>query len=154
MDGLTLKGKEYLRDNFLIDLECVICQEIPQESARSQLHIFSCSQAHLLCQECSDKVRQCPVCKESFLHERPGRNPLAERLASSKAVLRKTLDVLKSGIDWYKVNSDWDFRYKPEGIHWHLALIISQLVSLEMVSFWKPADNYNLPGKSKCSSKK
>ena len=93
---MTLKGKESLIDDFLIDLECIICQEIPRESD-GHLRIFSCSQAHLLCQECSDKVHECPYCKESFIGKRPGRNPLAERLASSKAVLQKTQDVFKSG---------------------------------------------------------
>jgi hypothetical protein len=70
------------REENLIDLECVICQSIPEPERSGFLHIFSCQQHHLLCGSCAIKVDQCPVCKQDFKTQSFQRNFLAERMAT------------------------------------------------------------------------
>ena len=45
-----------------MDLECVICQTIP-EPQNGNLHIFSCQNHHILCNVCLLRVDSCPGTK-------------------------------------------------------------------------------------------
>ena len=47
------------KEESFIDLECVICQSIPEPQS-GNLHIFSCQQHHLLCHSCLIRVNLCP----------------------------------------------------------------------------------------------
>ena len=76
----TSPPQQEAKDDSLIDLECVICQSIP-ESDKGNLHIFSCQQHHLLCQTCLRRVNKCPICKQDFGYISCTRNFLAERIA-------------------------------------------------------------------------
>ena len=59
------------------ELECVICLEVPLASKR----VFSCSQHHLICDNCAGHVlKSCPVCQENFVKSPPTRNRLAEKI--------------------------------------------------------------------------
>jgi len=61
------------------DLECIICQSLP-EPQEGNLHVYSCSKHHLLCQDCLSRVEKCPMCEENFTLLNAQRNHLAERM--------------------------------------------------------------------------
>ncbi len=67
-------------------LSCIVCQNVPNEDnvgvgvVKEDFKMFSCSQHHLICQECVDQVMTCFVCEEDFYDFTPSRNYLAERM--------------------------------------------------------------------------
>lgn len=62
------------------DLECIICKDLPEKKPGASLYVYSCAQAHLLCQECLSRIQKCPLCQQNFVLNKPQRNYLAERL--------------------------------------------------------------------------
>jgi hypothetical protein len=67
-------------------LNCIVCQNVPKEDnvgvgvVKEDFKMFSCSQHHLICQDCVDQVMTCFVCEEDFYDFTPSRNYLAERM--------------------------------------------------------------------------
>ena len=85
------------------DLECTICQDLPEKKPGARLYVYSCSKAHLLCQDCLNRIQQCPVCQQNFVLTKPQRNYLPERLLDQhwmmmeqQAVSREAGSTLKS----------------------------------------------------------
>ena len=59
------------------DLDCIVCYEPMGLNGAS---IFQCIEGHLLCPNCYERVRICPVCRKPY--ERPPiRNRFAENFA-------------------------------------------------------------------------
>lgn len=57
------------------DLDCICCYETMGKA------IFQCTEGHLICIKCHQRLEQCPVCREQYTL--PGiRNRMAESLAS------------------------------------------------------------------------
>ena len=61
------------------DLECIICHSLP-EPQQGNMYVYSCSQHHLLCQDCKTRVDKCPMCEQNFKLSEPQRNHLAQRM--------------------------------------------------------------------------
>jgi hypothetical protein len=61
------------------ELECIICLEVP----RKDTEVFSCSEHHLICLECSKRnLESCPLCRQGFRGTPLARNRLAEKMIS------------------------------------------------------------------------
>ena len=57
------------------ELECVVCLEVPDGN------VFSCSEQHILCSKCKQKIiLLCPICRQNFTKTPPTRNKLAEKM--------------------------------------------------------------------------
>ena len=68
-------GREALKQKACKDLECVVCLDVPKGE------VFSCTEHHILCSECKQKiVLSCPICRQNFKKKPPTRNRLAEKM--------------------------------------------------------------------------
>jgi len=67
------KSPKKTKSAMMISLECPVCLEVPRAGAGP---IFGCRNGHILCQGCTDKVEECPVCREKEIR---CRNLVAER---------------------------------------------------------------------------
>jgi len=63
------------------DVAAEICCPICFEEMVAPKKILCCTNGHPICSDCDDKVKSCPVCRETF-GKAPRRNPFAERLIS------------------------------------------------------------------------
>ncbi len=75
----SLKREEEDANHRLTDLACIIWLSFPKPH-NGNLYVYTCSQHHLLCQECLSKVSKCPICKQNFNLSSAKRHLLAERL--------------------------------------------------------------------------
>ena len=66
----------------MTSLECPVCLEVPRVGAGP---IFGCRNGHLLCQNCVEKVKECPTCREKEIR---CRNLFAERYIEQGNLLR------------------------------------------------------------------
>lgn len=67
-----------LPSSLVDELDCIICYETSQTGQV----IFQCSEGHLICKNCHNRLNECPVCRQPYA--RPGiRNRLAEALAEA-----------------------------------------------------------------------
>ena len=66
-------------------LECTICLN------ECSTPIFGCSEYHLLCGGCHERVDSCPTCSEDFGGEGPRRKRFAEKDAEELEEMRREL---------------------------------------------------------------
>ena len=59
-ESLRKSLKREDQDDLHPDLECVICKSMPS-SQHGSINVYSCVQAHLLCQICLDRIDICPI---------------------------------------------------------------------------------------------
>ena len=71
-----------IKTAFMTSLECPVCLEVPRVGAGP---IFGCRNGHLLCQNCVEKVKECPTCREKEIR---CRNLFAERYIEQGNLLR------------------------------------------------------------------
>ena len=65
-------------------LECPVCFEI------ADIPIFRCTKEHLICPKCRPRVRDCPVCRETYRGP-PERHRFAEKMVDELSRLREQL---------------------------------------------------------------
>ena len=63
------------------DLDCIVCYEPMGLNGAS---IYQCTEGHLICPKCYDRVRICPVCRKPY-----GRPPIRNRFAENFAKYNK-----------------------------------------------------------------
>jgi hypothetical protein len=80
----SLKKKKTMERSLKSNFECLICASLPKE-VDGNLHIYSCSNHHLLCQGCLPKLKKCPLCEQNFSTQPAKRNPTAERAVAQMA---------------------------------------------------------------------
>ena len=74
----SLKRRKATNGKLKSNFECLVCTLVPKE-VDGNLHIYSCSNHHLLCQGCLPRLKECPLCQQNFSTQPAKRNPTAER---------------------------------------------------------------------------